>query len=77
MWWPKSIDHYTTFSKAVIKLYGFENFEIKSLILQKSASNYLKTQNLNASSNSTDFCIDKSVTTLSSLGEKFLIKQEL
>ncbi|MGA4608705.1 hypothetical protein [Pseudoalteromonas maricaloris] len=77
MWWPKSIDHYTTFSKAVIKLYGFENFEIKSLILQKSACNYFKAQNLRDPSNSTDFCIDKGATTLSSLDEKFLIKQEL
>ncbi|QTH70440.1 hypothetical protein [Pseudoalteromonas xiamenensis] len=64
----------TTISKAVIKLYGFGNFEIKSLILKKSACNYFKAQNLHASTNSTDFCIYKDVTILSSLGENYFIK---
>lgn len=64
----------TTISKSVIKLYGFGNFEVKTLTLKKEACNYLKAQNLHAFTNSTDFCIYKEVIILSSLGENYFIK---
>ncbi|MCF6438649.1 hypothetical protein L1077_04300 [Pseudoalteromonas luteoviolacea] len=64
----------TSISKAVIQLYGFGNFEVKTLTLKKEACNYLKAQNLHAINSSTDFCIYKDVIILSSLGENYFIE---
>ncbi|MBQ4851120.1 hypothetical protein [Pseudoalteromonas sp. MMG012] len=69
-----SFNAITTIPKEVIKLYGFGNFEVKTLTLKKEACNYLKAQNLHAFSKSIDFCIYKDVIILSSLGENYFIK---